>query len=141
MKVPRVGVGVVVIRDGMVLMGRRKSPLGMGTWAFPGGHLEFGETVGGCAVRELEEETGLKATICELGGWSSSLISPDKHYITLFCYVRAFEGEPQLLEPEKCEGWEWFEWNCLPKPLLSTIDPIVESGEFERFILQGQTLS
>ena len=39
---PRIGVAVIVIRDGLVLIGRRRSTShGDATWQFPGGHLEW----------------------------------------------------------------------------------------------------
>ena len=44
-KIPRVGVGVIVQRDGRILLGKRLGAHGEGTWALPGGHLEFGESV------------------------------------------------------------------------------------------------
>ena len=59
---PKVGVAVIVVKDNQVLMGKRIGSHGENTWAFPGGHLEFGETPEECATRELFEETGLKAT-------------------------------------------------------------------------------
>jgi ADP-ribose pyrophosphatase YjhB (NUDIX family) len=51
----------VVIRDGAVLLVRRAKPPDAGLWGFPGGHLELGETLFACAVRELFEETGVRA--------------------------------------------------------------------------------
>ena len=42
-----------------VLLIRRKNPPYRGSWAFPGGFLDEGETLKQCAVRELEEETGV----------------------------------------------------------------------------------
>jgi 8-oxo-dGTP diphosphatase len=39
----RVGVGVFIIRDQLVLIGQRLSKHGIGTFALPGGHLEFGK--------------------------------------------------------------------------------------------------
>lgn len=59
MPAPQVGVGVLILRDGKVLLGRRKGSHGAGCWSAPGGHLEFGEAVEDCALREALEETGL----------------------------------------------------------------------------------
>lgn len=41
--VPRVGVGVLVCRGSKVLIGRRRSSIGDGSFALPGGHLDFGK--------------------------------------------------------------------------------------------------
>ncbi len=57
-----------VWRDGKVLLARRGKTLGKGTWAFPGGKLEAGETALAAAHRELLEETGIKADLRELIG-------------------------------------------------------------------------
>src|SRR5262249_45475485 len=60
------GVGVVVLRDSRVLLGRRLSPHGYGTWSFPGGKPLPGESAHECALRELSEETGIEAGVTEL---------------------------------------------------------------------------
>jgi 8-oxo-dGTP diphosphatase len=44
-KRPLIGVSVIIIKDNQVLLGKRKNSHGSGTWAFPGGHLEFNETI------------------------------------------------------------------------------------------------
>lgn len=57
---PRVGIGVMVIRDGKVLLGRRQGSHGAGHYAWPGGHLEYMESFEECAKREVREETGIE---------------------------------------------------------------------------------
>ncbi len=42
-------------------------------------------------------------------------------------------GELEVKEPEKCEGWEWIEWDKLPKPLFLPIENLIKEG-FNPFI-------
>jgi len=58
---PLVGVGAVVLREDKVLLVRRAAPPGKGKWSIPGGLVEVGERLGDAAVRELYEETGVRA--------------------------------------------------------------------------------
>ena len=58
---PIVGVLAVVMRGERVLVVRRTNPPLPGRWGFPGGVLELGETIAQGAMRELLEETGVKA--------------------------------------------------------------------------------
>ncbi|MGR3454890.1 NUDIX hydrolase [Pseudooceanicola sp.] len=58
---PRLAALAVVLRGEHVLLVRRRNEPDAGLWGFPGGHVEAGETVGAAAVRELQEETGVKA--------------------------------------------------------------------------------
>jgi len=58
---PIVGVLAIVMRGDSVLVVRRANPPMPGRWGFPGGVLELGETVAQGAMRELFEETGVKA--------------------------------------------------------------------------------
>jgi len=115
-----------VQKEGKVLLGQRKGSHAVGCWGFPGGHLEFGESVEECAARELLEETGLRPQSLRLGPWVENIMeNGEKHYITVFVYVDGFTGEPTLLEPDKCEGWGWFTWNSLPEPLFSPIPSLL----------------
>jgi len=43
--VPKVGVGVMVVKGSHVLIGKRRSSIGDGTFALPGGHLDFGTSI------------------------------------------------------------------------------------------------
>jgi 8-oxo-dGTP diphosphatase len=55
----RVGVGAVVIRDGKVLLVKRRNPPSANKWSLPGGHVEPWENILEAAARELKEETGV----------------------------------------------------------------------------------
>ena len=126
---PKVGVGVIIRKEGRVLLGKRKNSHGSGTWSLPGGHLEFGESWEDCAETEVAEETGL--TVCNLGFGALTndiFLAEGKHYITIFMVSDYGNGEPQILEPEKCEGWSWFEWNRLPSPLFIPLQNLVAQG-------------
>src|SRR5437660_1235453 len=100
---PKIGVGVMVMKEGKLLLGKRTGSFESQVWGFPGGHLEFGETIESCARRELLEETGLEAASLEiLHPWAENMMeNGTKHYITLFAVVKKFSGELQVLEPNK----------------------------------------
>ncbi|KAK3673288.1 dihydroneopterin triphosphate pyrophosphohydrolase activity protein [Recurvomyces mirabilis] len=114
---PRVGVGVFVFeqsRGGRFLIGKRKGSLGADTWALPGGHLEHGESLEQCAVREVEEEAGIRLGNPYFLTATNTFFREDrKHYVTIFMIAQTTHvvgdqpQQAQLLEPEKCEGWTW----------------------------------
>jgi mutator protein MutT len=61
---PVAGVSICVVREGKALLAQRsKQDRLKGVWTFPGGHVEWGETLREAAVRELKEETGVEAEI------------------------------------------------------------------------------
>lgn len=124
---PLVGVGVFIVRQGLVLLGLRKGSHGSGTWALVGGHLEFGESVEQCAKREVLEETGLEIQDLLHGTFSNDIFE-GKHYVTLFVVARCEAGEPRVLEPEKCVEWKWFRWSELPEPLFQPLASILGAG-------------
>ncbi|HET9205448.1 MAG TPA: NUDIX hydrolase [Burkholderiaceae bacterium] len=126
---PRVGVGVIVWRDGRVLLGQRKGAHGAGTWALPGGHLEFGETVEHCAQREVREETGLDITVVARGPYTNDVFADvGRHYVTVFVIAHAPHGEPRLCEPAKCAEWRWCRWGDMPEPVFPPLAQLRASG-------------
>jgi 8-oxo-dGTP diphosphatase len=124
-----VGVGVIVLRDGRLLLGRRRGSHGADTWALPGGHPEDGETFESCARREVLEETGLTVAAVRPGPWTEDLFPIEgKRYVTLFVVAESATGDPQLREPAKCHGWEWFPWSALPEPLFPPLASLRRQG-------------
>lgn len=129
MNSPQVGVGVIIIKNNKVLLGKRKNSHGEGSWSFPGGHLEFNESWEECAKRETLEETGLDITNIRFAAVTNDIFQLEKkHYITIFMLSDYIGGEPQLKEPEKCEQWEWFDWDDikLPRPLFLPIENLLK---------------
>lgn len=124
---PKVGVGVIVICKGKILLGKRKNSHGEGTWSLPGGHLEYAESLEECAVREVMEEAGIKISNIKLGPYTNDIFSSEKkHYITLFAVCELADGKPSVMESEKCERWEWFDWDNLPQPLFLPIENLLK---------------
>ncbi|XP_061339292.1 nudix hydrolase 1 [Gastrolobium bilobum] len=141
--VPRVAVVVFLLKGRSVLLGRRRSSVGNSTFALPGGHLEFGESFEECAAREVKEETGLEIGKAELLTVTNNVMLEEKerklHYVTIFTRVVvdvniAQEQVPQNLEPDKCDGWDWYDWDHLPQPLFGPLEKMVKGG-FDPFPL------
>lgn len=128
-KRPRVGVAVMIVQNYMVLLGKRKMSHGDGTWALPGGHLEFNETIEDCAKREVFEETGLLIKDVRYAAFTNDIFRDEKkHYVTLFVVSEHCHGTPELKEPDKCEGWKWFSWRMLPEPLFLPLKNLLAQG-------------
>ncbi|XP_068653400.1 nudix hydrolase 1 [Aristolochia californica] len=131
--VPRVGVVAFVIKGRQVLLGRRRAVVGNATFALPGGHLEFGESFAECAAREVKEETGLDIHKVEFLTVTNNVLLDEAkpcHYVTIF--MRSVPSDatrsPETLEPEKCDGWDWYDWENLPKPLFGPLEVMIKEG-------------
>jgi len=140
----RVGVGAFILsssspsssaQNPTFLLGKRLNSHGAGTYALPGGHLEFGETPEECAAREILEETGLQVkNIRFLTATNDVMREEGKHYVTMFVVCeRVDEGvEARVLEEDKCEGWEWSTW----EEMVGLVEGEKEGREGERRLFQ-----
>jgi 8-oxo-dGTP diphosphatase len=135
-KYPKVGIGVMIQNEkGQVLLGLRKGAHGAGEWNFPGGHLEFGETVLETAKREVKEEAGLDVDPIDLISVADEMRyikSDDKHFLNIGVKASYNGGEPKVMEPEKCEKWQWFDLNDLPDKILDGTFQIIQNFKAKR---------
>lgn len=118
---PKVGVGVMVFKEGKVLLGRRKNSHGAGEYGCQGGHLEHLESIEECARREVREETGIEIENIKFLCMSNVTAYAPKHYIDIAVTADWKSGEPRTMEPEKIEHWEWFDAENLPQPLFAMV--------------------
>lgn len=116
-----VGVGALIENEsGQVFLSRRgpKAKNERGLWEFPGGGVEFGETLAQALCREMQEEYGIELEVNELLDVVDHIL-PDEgqHWVspTYLCQVRS--GEPRILEPEKCAEIGWFDLDAIPAEL------------------------
>lgn len=115
---PKVGVGVLVVKDGKVLIGERLASHGAGSFSIPGGHMEFGETFEQTALRELEEETGLiDVEIKDLVSVKNDRVY-EKHFITIVMLAEWKSGDPVAKEPEKARNWTWYAPDEIPENMF-----------------------
>jgi len=124
-------VYIFLERDGKILLGKRKNAFGEGYYSTPTGHIEEGETVLECAKRELLEETGINAD--EFDFKCVRLLKPYKingvmadSYVAFCMMAKGWNKEPENMEPEKNEGWEWYPLNKMPEPVFPPAKMLIE---------------
>jgi 8-oxo-dGTP diphosphatase len=115
---PKVGIGVMVLKNNKILLSMRKGSHGEGEYSFPGGHLEFGESFAGCAMREIKEEAGIEITNIKFQFLANVKKYGGKHYVHIGLTADWKSGEPQKLEPQRSGEWKWYEFDDLPQPVF-----------------------
>jgi 8-oxo-dGTP diphosphatase len=124
---PKVGIGVMIMKDGKVLLGKRRGSHGAGEYAWPGGHLEYMESFTACAKRETVEETGIHITNVRFLRLMNLKQYAPKHYVDIALIADWESGEPRVMEPEKVESWGWYDIDSLPQPLFAAIPSYIEA--------------
>jgi len=124
---PKVGIGVMVAKDGKVLLGKRTGSHGAEEFAFPGGHLEYMESFENCARREVAEECGIEIKNIKFQFLANLVKYAPKHYAHIGLIADWQSGEPKVMEPKKSESWDWYELDKLPRPLFETCKMAINS--------------
>lgn len=116
-----VGVGAILVNDaGQLFLAKRgeQAKNERGCWEFPGGSVEFGETLAAALKREMQEEYAVEIEVGELLDVVDHILREEgQHWVspTYICRIKA--GEPRIVEPEKCAEIGWFSPHAVPEPL------------------------
>lgn len=115
----KVATNLVIMRDGKVLLMRRQNTgWNDGNYALLGGHVEDGENVFDAAAREANEEIGIVVKKENLKPLFVMQIEPD--YVYFYFGVEQFDGEPQNMEPDKCDDFRFFAPEDFPENVIPT---------------------
>ena len=97
-----------------VLLIQRGAEPFKGSWAFPGGFMNMDETTEQCAIRELEEETGMKvATVHQIGAYSKVDRDPRGRTITV-AYLAIIDSPMEVKGQDDAAKADWFPITDLP---------------------------
>lgn len=132
------GMGIILFKDGKVLLGKRNedpekasSALhGEGTWTLPGGKLHFHESLEEGAKREAKEETDINVKKVE--AIIANLVR-EAHYITIGLLCKEFIGEVKTMGPEEITEWKWFNLNELPNPIFLPSEKLLKNFKENKF--------
>ncbi len=116
-----VGVGAIIVDSQSRLFLARRGPKAKnerGLWEFPGGSVEFGETLAQALKREMLEEYGIQIAVGELLDVVDHFLPEEgQHWISPTFLCKIVSGQPAIREPEKCSEIGWFEPGEMPSDL------------------------
>jgi mutator protein MutT len=116
-----VGVGAIIINEeGCLFLAQRgpKAKNEQGLWEFPGGSVEFGETLAEALQREMFEEYGIEVLVGELVDVVDHILLKERqHWVSSTFICQILSGEPYIKEPEKCTAIGWFKVDQVPNEL------------------------
>jgi len=116
-----VGVGAILVdADGCLFLARR-GPLAKnerGRWEFPGGSVEYGETLADALQREMREEFGIEIAVGDLLDVVDHILPEEgQHWVSPTYLCTVVSGKPRILEPGKCSEIGWFQPEEMPEEL------------------------
>jgi mutator protein MutT len=116
-----VGVGAIINdKEGRIFLARRgpKAKNERGLWEFPGGSVEFGETLAQALQREIQEEYGIEISVGKLVDVVNHILPQEhQHWVSPTYICEITSGQPNIREPEKCTEIGWFHIDQTPNEL------------------------
>lgn len=137
------GFGVILIRDGKILLGMRHPDpdkadsafRSAGEWCLPGGKLDWGESFEEGAIREVKEETGITIKNPQVISVHNCK-NEHAHFMTVGLIAEEFEGEAAVMEPDEIVQWDWFDLNNLPEPRYFPSFEVIENYLQKKFYIR-----
>jgi mutator protein MutT len=135
-----VGVGAIIVdQEGLIFLARRgpKAKNERGLWEFPGGSVEFGETLTQALQREMQEEYGVQISVGRLVDVVDHILPQEhQHWVSPAYVCSLVAGQPYIREPEKCTEIGWFGVDEVPDELTQITRLNLEHY---RQLIAGQT--
>lgn len=92
----------------------------VGLWDFPGGTVEFGESIEDTVIRELKEEVDIDIELVELLNVVNHILPKEgQHWVSPVYIAKHIGGIAKVLEPEKCPKFEWLKIENLNPKILT----------------------
>ena len=123
----KIGVGVMIFKDGKVLIGKRKNRHGDGEYSFCGGGLDYMQSFEDCAKQEVLEEAGIKIKNIKFLCLYNETTYPPRHTIMVGFTADWESGEPQTFPDERVGDWNWYEIDNIPEPFFIPAKVMVNS--------------
>jgi len=117
-------------------MRRRATGFFDGLFSLPGGHVEPGERVVDAACRELREEVGVTVERAALRWQGVAHRLSDTNRIDFFYEARDWSGTPDIHEPAKCDGLDWFDLQALPDRIVPYVRTVLLTSEPEPWMME-----
>lgn len=104
---PEAASSAILVRDGRILLIRRRNPPSFDMYAFPGGRAEPGETPDQTALREFEEETGIRAhSPRAFAFYDLQAENPGRHFhLTVFLVEASADEIAEARDDAADAGW------------------------------------
>jgi 8-oxo-dGTP diphosphatase len=113
----------VIVKDGRVLLVRRRVKEGSLSWQFPAGEMEEGELAGTAAVRETYEETGLTVADTNLLG---ERLHPATGRVMIYVACNVIEGEAKVVDNDELADFTWATGDQLAEYVPYGFYPVVQ---------------
>ncbi len=131
-------VYLVLQKDNKILLLRRfNTGWQDGKYTLIAGHVDGNETIADCMAREAREEAAIIISSNSLKVVHTVHHMEDNgdEYVDFYLSADKWKGEPQNVEPNKCDDMQWFAVNDLPEDLLTNVKSALS------YINEGETFS